>query len=63
MKPGRLNVGPDHLSRLESGEEPTSLEDSLLDAQLFSIQITNNYFKDIIDFLTTGTVPAEYSMQ
>ena len=30
-KLGRLNTGPDHLSRLESGEEPTSLEDSLLD--------------------------------
>ena len=29
VKPGRLNAGPDHLSRLESGEEPTSLEDNL----------------------------------
>ena len=26
---GRLNAGPNHLSRLESGEEPTSLEDNL----------------------------------
>ena len=32
VKLGRLNVGPDHLSRLESGEEPTNLEDSLPDA-------------------------------
>ena len=32
VKPGRLNVGPDHLSRLESGEEPVSLEDCLPDA-------------------------------
>ena len=37
VKLGRLNVGPDHLSRLESGEEPTSLEDNPLDAQLFSV--------------------------
>ena len=37
IKPGRLNAGPDHLSRLESGEEPTSLEECLPDAQLFSI--------------------------
>ena len=32
VKPGRLNARPDHLSRLESGEEPTSLEDNLPDA-------------------------------
>ena len=32
VKPRRLNAGPDHLSRLESGEEPTSLEDSLSNA-------------------------------
>ena len=28
VKLGQLNVGPDHLSRIESGEEPTSLEDN-----------------------------------
>ena len=33
MKPDRLNVGPNQLSRLESGEEPISLEDCLPDAQ------------------------------
>ena len=37
VKPGRLNAGPDHLSRLESGEEPINLEDCLPDVQLFSI--------------------------
>ena len=61
VKLGRLNVGPDHLSRLESGEEPTDLEDSLPDAQLFSIQIIDDYFVDIIEFLTAGSAPAEYS--
>ena len=61
VKPGRLNTGPDHLSRLESGEEPTNLEDSLPDAQLFSIHFADDYFVDIIEFLTTGTAPTEYS--
>jgi len=37
VKPGRMNKGLDHLSRLVHGEEPTSLEDTLLDAQLISI--------------------------
>ena len=32
VKPGRLNVGPDHLSRIETGEELTNLEDNLPDA-------------------------------
>ena len=32
VKPGRLNVGLDHLSRLEIGEERTNIEDNLHDA-------------------------------
>ena len=61
LKLGRLNAGPDHLSRLKSGEEPTNLEDNLPNAQLFSIHIIDYYFIDIIEFLTTCTPPAEYS--
>jgi len=41
VKPGKLNVGPDHLSRLESGEEGGNLDDSLPDAQLFSIRMVD----------------------
>ena len=61
VKPGRLNVGLDHLSRLETGEEPTNLEDSLPDAQLFSIHIADDYFEDIVEFLSIGNAPVEYS--
>jgi hypothetical protein len=32
VKPGRMNKVPDHLSRLEHGEDPTSLKDTLQDA-------------------------------
>ena len=32
VKPGRLNAGPDHLSKMESGEEPISLEECLPNA-------------------------------
>jgi hypothetical protein len=28
VKHGRLNAGPDHLSRITNGEEPSSLEDN-----------------------------------
>ena len=39
VKPGRLNVGPDYLSRIESGEESTILEDNLPDTQLFAVNM------------------------
>ena len=32
VKPGKLNKGPDHLSRVTNGEEPTNLEDTFPDA-------------------------------
>jgi hypothetical protein len=35
VKPGQMNKGPDHLSRLEHGEEPTSLEDTLSRCTVF----------------------------
>jgi hypothetical protein len=44
VKPGRMNKGPDHLSRLEHGEEPTSLEDTLPDAQLLAIRKVDDHF-------------------
>jgi hypothetical protein len=48
VKPGRMNNGPGHLSRLEHGEEPTSMEDTLPDAQLLAIRKVNNHFAKII---------------
>jgi hypothetical protein len=41
-------VGLDHLSRVTNGEEPMNLEDNFLETQLFSIQIIDEYFADII---------------
>ena len=48
VKLGRMNKGPDHLSRLEHGEEPTSLEDTLPDAQLLSIRNIDGHFTEIV---------------
>jgi hypothetical protein len=44
VKPGRMNKGPDHLSMLEHGKEPTSLEDTLPDAQLLAIRKFDDQF-------------------
>jgi hypothetical protein len=57
-----MNKGPDHLSRLEHGEEPTSLEDTLPDAQLLSIRKINHHFTDIVQFLSIGMAPSEYTI-
>ena len=61
VKPGRLNVGPDHLSWIDSGEEPSNLEDNFPYAQLFAIHIADEYYTDIIHFLTTGWAPVEFT--
>jgi hypothetical protein len=48
VNPGRMNKGPDHLSRLEHGEEPTSLEDTLPNAHLLAIKKVDDHFVDIV---------------
>jgi hypothetical protein len=49
VKPRKLTVGPDLLSRVTTREEPTNLEDNFPDAQLFSAQVIDEYFVDIIE--------------
>jgi hypothetical protein len=60
FKPGRMNKGPDHLSRLEHGKERTSLEDTLPDAQMLAIRKIDDHFIDIVQFLSTGMALSEY---
>jgi hypothetical protein len=62
FKPGRMNKGPNHLSRLEHGEEPTSLEDTLQDAQLLAIRKVDAHFVEIVQFLSIGMAPHEYTV-
>jgi hypothetical protein len=61
VKPGKSNAGPNHLSRVTNGEEPTNLEENFPDAQLFSVHIVDEYFADIIQYLSTCTAPHEYN--
>ena len=56
-KPGRLNVGPDHLSMLETGENEGSLDDQLSDADLFRVKAVPDYLADIATYLTMGQCP------
>jgi hypothetical protein len=62
VKQGKLNEGSDHLSRTTNGEEPKNLEDNFHDANLFSIQIVDDYFDDIVGLFSTGTTPKEFTV-
>ena len=59
VKLGRLNVGPDHLSCTETGEEPANIDDGLMDAQLFRVDIADDHNASIIQFLETRVVLEE----
>jgi hypothetical protein len=57
-----LNAGPNHLSRITNGEEPTNLEDNFPAAQLFLVQLDDEYFVDIMQYLSTGTAPQDFNI-
>ena len=60
VKLGRLNTGPDHLSRLENEGEPTNLDDNIHDAQLFVVKMVDGYYEDIVHLLTIGRAPTRF---
>jgi len=62
VKPRKLNAGPDHLSRLETGEELAILDKNLPNVQLFLVSTVDNYFEHIGKFLSIGVAPLEYTM-
>ena len=60
VKTGWLNIEPYHLSRIENGEEPTSLEDTLPNAQLVAIHMMDDQnieFNATIHLLNIGYAP------
>jgi hypothetical protein len=61
VKPGKPNVRPDHLSRLESGESGGAVDDQLPDADLLKVEAVPDYLSDIALLLQTGTFPEDYS--
>ena len=62
VKSGWLNSIPDHLSRIETGKEPSSIKDVLPDARLFNIRMLDDYYEQIIQFLMTCKAPKDFTM-
>jgi hypothetical protein len=61
VNPGKLNVGPDHLSRLELGESGGVVDDQLPDAYIFKVEAIPDYLSDIALFLSMSVFPEGYS--
>ena len=59
MKLGCLNAYLDHLSRIETGEEPRNIEDGFPDAQLFRVDMVDDNYAHIVKFLVMGTTSEE----
>ena len=57
VRPVKLNVGPDHLSRIDRGEELTGVKDDLPDAHLFRIEAVPTKLEEIAHFLENGQAP------
>jgi hypothetical protein len=62
VKPGKLNARPDHLSRILLGEDAGNFDDNLPYAQLFAVKMMDNYFLDIVQFLSTGMAPSDMTV-
>lgn len=60
-KPRCFNAGPDHLSHIETREEPTNLEEGVPDVQLFVVHVMDSHFEDIIHYLTTRMASDNYT--
>ena len=62
VKPSEHNVGPDHLSILESGESKESIDDQLSDVRLFWVDVVPNQFIEITTFFMIGKELKYYSI-
>ena len=61
IRPRKANVGPDHLPRIESGEDLTGIEDDLPDAHLFRVEAIPSELVEIGQYLQEGKAPDHYS--
>jgi len=60
VKLEKFNSGPDHFSRILSREDVGNLDDSLPDTHLFPIQMVDDYFSDLVQFLSTCIAPSNF---
>lgn len=54
MKPGKSNCGPDHLSRIDSGEDMQRIEETMPNTQVFRLWRVPLDLEEIVVFLKEG---------
>ena len=62
-KPGRMHLQADHLSRLSENVRENPVDDRLMDDDLFVVTTRPDWYVDIVEFLTTQTLPEEWSKE
>jgi len=55
------NVGPNHLSRIESGESGGATNNQLPNVDLFRLEAILDYLEETVGFLTLCFSPKQYS--
>jgi hypothetical protein len=63
VKPGKLNAGPDHLSCILSGEYARNLDENFPYAQVFAVKMVDDYFLEIVQFLSIGMAPSDMTVE
>ena len=54
VKKGSTHQRADHLSRITMGEESIGVQDDLLDASLFRVEMVPKWSEQVVHLLTTG---------
>ena len=62
VKKGITHQRADHLSRIINGEAPIGVNDDLLDAYLFNVEMILEWSKDLVPLLTIGKLKLNDSM-
>jgi hypothetical protein len=62
VKLENMNAGPNHLSHIFSGEYAGNLDDIFPYAQLFAVKMVDDYFLDIMQFLSIGMTPLDMTV-
>jgi len=58
VKPGKLKGGPYHLSWILTGEDAKNLDNSLQNVHLFIVQMVDDHFVEIFQYLSTWVAPS-----
>ena len=56
VKQGKTHLRADQLSRMVDEEKPIGIDDNLLDAYLFKLEVVPKWSKNIVSLLTNGNI-------